>query len=502
MFLIEEGAVHLVEIGKTLGKGELLGEMGLLCPSKQRTLSAVCTQDGVLGVLSRDRVFGMMEKAPRDFFAVMQLAIERYSVNLQNETAARTRLESELQIARQIQASSLPDPARLRAAQVGFGIAASMAPAKEVGGDFYDFFPVGSDTWFMAVGDVSGKGVPAALFMMTIKTLLKAEAMGGRAPAEILERVNRIVIPDNAASMFVTILCATVNLKTGRIVFGNAGHFPPFLKRGGEGFRLVELPPSPVLGLLPAAVFTASDLHLQAGDTVFLYTDGVTEATNQQGDFFGEEQLGDVLGRTPAADLEGVLTEVASQVAAFAGQAPQSDDRTMLAFRLKAHAECAAGPGPSAALPRTESLAGADRMPAAICRLPAALDSLPAFQAFVGAWGAQNGLDAGRLADLELAIEEVLANIVRYAYPDTRGDVEMQCHSDSQGWQIEFIDSGIAFDVTAVPDPVLGSDVSTRQVGGLGVFLIRKLSDKVAYRRERNQNHLLLTVLPERPTAG
>ena len=344
MFFIGAGAIHLVEIGKSLGKGDLVGEMGLLCPSHKRTVSAICESDVVLHLLDRSRFLNMINTAPRDFFSLIQLAISRYSENLENEIASRIKLESELRIAHEIQTSSLPSTAGFLPPMGRFEISASMKPAKEVGGDFYDFFPVGPDNWFMAIGDVCGKGVPAALFMMTVKTLLKAEALSGSHPGDILQRVNRIVCQDNSAFMFVTILCVNINLKTGHTVFGNAGHCPPLLKLGSSNFQYLEIPPCPVLGYTPDAVFTSREFELQKDDALFLYTDGIPEAANQAWDFFGEERLLSFMKEMPSANLETIISGVKNKVTEFIGLAPQSDDLTMLAFRFKGAVEKANSP--------------------------------------------------------------------------------------------------------------------------------------------------------------
>lgn len=496
MFFIEEGTIALTEIGKTLGKGELLGEMGLLCPANRRTVSAVCTQDAVLRLLDRERFLQMMDQAPHQFFSLIQLAISRYAENLQNETAARSRLESELQIAREIQLSTLPSAAARLPFGISFDLAASMDPAREVGGDFYDFFPIGPDLWFMAVGDVSGKGVPAALFMMTVKTLLKAEALSGRRPDDILQHVHQIIYPDNAAAMFVTILCMTINLRTGHLIFGNAGHNPPVISsHAGTECRFLDVAPSPVLGLMPDAAFTFLELDLAAGDAVFLYTDGVTEATNLAGDFFGDEQLGGKLAPLASASSERVIAGVRKAVAEFVGPAPQSDDLTMLAFRYQ-------GPGTASALPAIPPAApAAVDEPARLvsCRMPATLDYLPAFQACITTRTRLLGFPPERVGDIELALEEVLVNIINYAYPEAVGDIEIQCHGVGASFLIEVIDSGVPFDVTQLAAPQLGEDLAEREIGGLGVYLVKQLMDKVEYCRENGRNHLLLTM--KLPTA-
>ncbi|OGV73955.1 MAG: hypothetical protein A3K19_22930 [Lentisphaerae bacterium RIFOXYB12_FULL_65_16] len=494
MFYIEAGSILLSEIGKGLGPGEVIGEMGLLCPANRRTVSAVCEQDLVAYRMGREGVLAMMDRAPRDVFTLIQLAIGRYSENLRHEANARAQMESELRIAQEIQSSSLPSVATAFPGQTAFSLAADMDPAKEVGGDFYDFFLVDANTVFMAVGDVSGKGVPAALFMMTVKTLLKAEAMSGLPPDEVLRRVNRIVCTGNTTFMFVTVLCATLDLTSGRLMFGNAGHCPPLVRQGGGRFEYLEVPPSLVLGFMPDAVFTSGTLTLQPGDAVFLYTDGVTEATNPGGDFYGDERLRAVLGQGAPFGVADLIADVRGDVRRFVEAAPQSDDVTMLTVCFNGRAESPPLPSALAADPTQAGEQGA-LCDVAHCRMPAEIENISAFHAVVIACATKMGFPSERIGEFELAVEEVLANVARYAYPDASGDVELRCRADNRRFILEFSDRGIPFDVLAKPDPELPSDIAKREIGGLGIYLVKQVMDDVNYRRENDRNILTLTAL-------
>jgi len=246
----------------------------------------------------------------------------------------QTRIESELRIARDIQASSLPRTFPPFPNRTEFDLFASMDPAKEVGGDLYDFFFVDKHTLFTVVGDVSGKGVPAALFMMTVKTLLRTEAMRGLPAEQMLSNVNNLVYPENDSLMFVTILCAMLDVRTGDLRFGNAGHNPPLISVADGGFQYSELPPSPVLGVSHDTTFTTAHVRLSPGEVLFLYTDGVTEATDEREELYGEDRLQDTLSRFPDRGMREMVHGVRSALKAFTRQTPQSDDITMLGLRF------------------------------------------------------------------------------------------------------------------------------------------------------------------------
>jgi serine phosphatase RsbU (regulator of sigma subunit) len=251
---------------------------------------------------------------------------------LQETTAARERIESELRVAHDIQMSMVPKTFPAFPDRPEFDIHARIVPAREVGGDFYDFFFIGDDRVFLAIGDVSGKGVPASLFMAVTKTLLKATARKGRGPDEMLARLNHEICQDNDACMFVTIFCGIQDIRTGPLQYCNGGHNPPYVCTR-EGVRPLLGPNGTALGLVDGALYEAQTMVLAPGDVLFLYTDGVTEAIDKAGDLFTETRLEDCLrraGRLASADLIRAAVE---EVAAFATGTSQSDDLTVLALR-------------------------------------------------------------------------------------------------------------------------------------------------------------------------
>ena len=268
-----------------------------------------------------------------DSFNEMAKDLGNHIEQLKRTTAAKERIESELKIAHEIQASILPRVFPPFPDRWEFEVFASMDPAKEVGGDFYDFFLVDKDKLCFLIGDVSDKGVPAALFMMISRTLLKNQAMLGLSPVEVLSRVNEIIVPDNNASMFVTVLCMVLDIKSGEVQCANAGHNPPLLCTAGEGFQYLEMPKGFVVGAMPSIKFEPRSFALKPGETLFLYTDGVTEATDTSNRMFGEGRLKNCLDSLKEEGLPQMINGVRSGIDIFTAGASRSDDITMLALR-------------------------------------------------------------------------------------------------------------------------------------------------------------------------
>ena len=249
--------------------------------------------------------------------------------------AEQDRIYAELTVARKIQSDALPNVFPAFPDRKDFDIYAMMAPAKEVGGDFYDFFLVDDMHLAVVIGDVSDKGVPAALFMMTAKTFIKARALQGGTPAEVLRDVNDRLCENNRSGMFVTVYLAIVDLATGKGISANAGHEHPVFRRDGGSFEHVRYGHDPMLAMMPGIEYHDRAFAMGPGDILLVYTDGVTESANVQRKFYGTDRVTDFLNRQADLSLEHLLKSLRGDVAAFAGGAPQFDDITMLAVEFK-----------------------------------------------------------------------------------------------------------------------------------------------------------------------
>ena len=273
----------------------------------------------------------------------MDEKLHRYILENTAITAENERIGTELDLASRIQLDMMPSVFPRFTGNEVFDISAMMLPAKEVGGDFYDFFMIDDDHLALVTADVSGKGVPAALFMTISKTLIKNEAMHGKPPAEVLRTVNEQLGENNKEGMFVTVWLGVLELSTGTLRYADAGHEKLLLYRDGKwayvektrrSAAIAMLPPE-MLKLMPESPFVAGELQLSPGDALFQYTDGVTEATNARDELFGEERLLDAMNRAPTCEPSDILPWLHGEIDEFVREAPQFDDITMLALSLK-----------------------------------------------------------------------------------------------------------------------------------------------------------------------
>ncbi len=311
---------------------------------------------------------------------------------------AAARIDKELALAKAIQASALPSVFPPYPNRTDFDIWAGMRPAKEVGGDFYDFYMLGDNKLVFLIADVSGKGIPAAMFMMTAKTLIKSLAETGIPVEQVLTEANEQLCAGNNAGMFVTAWMGILDLETGLVSFGNAGHNPPLLKRRDGGFAYLKSRAGLVLAAMDGIRYRSSEIQLEPGDVIYLYTDGVTEATSGQEELYGEERLQQYLNRlagTDGCEPEGVCRGVLADVDRFVGDAPQFDDITMVCLRYR-------GPG-------RELTVDAD------------VERVGEVTEFVETCLNEAGCPPDVLAQVDVIVDEIFANIANYAYGDEPG---------------------------------------------------------------------------------
>jgi sigma-B regulation protein RsbU (phosphoserine phosphatase) len=268
-------------------------------------------------------------------FRNMMDELDDYMVNLAAVTADKERIATELNVATQIQASMLPCIFPAFPGRDEFDIYASMMPAKEVGGDFYDFFLVDQDHLAVVMADVSGKGVPAALFMVIAKTLIKNQAQQGHSPAEVFTAVNNQLCENNEAGLFVTSWMGILDINTGEFTYVNAGHNPPLLMRSGGDFEYLRSRPGFVLAGMEGIRYRQATMKLGEGDVLYLYTDGVTEATNGDNEQYGEERLLSIVNQHKEDTPQELLPTIKADIDRFVGDAPQFDDITMLGLKIK-----------------------------------------------------------------------------------------------------------------------------------------------------------------------
>lgn len=281
-------------------------------------------------VLTQDEIGKLAES-----FSNMRAALKEYIADLKETTAARERMESELKIAGTIQMSFLPKDFSLFPEGNPIEIFAQLQPARGIGGDLYDFFPVEGDRLFFCIGDVSGKGIPAALLMAAAKTLMKGKAGPAVAPSDILASVNRELCSENESMMFVTVFCGILNLRTGEFAYSNAGHLPPLLVSASGSPEWLPVPDGCPLGLFEDAEYETFRCELQTGDTILTYTDGVTEAMDSLDRLYSAERLIEIIHQSSVSGAERMVKEVFRSVEEFSSGLPQADDIAVLAVLLR-----------------------------------------------------------------------------------------------------------------------------------------------------------------------
>ena len=375
----------------------------------------------------------------------------------------RLQTERDLGMAKEIQSSALPNVFPPFPDEQSFSIWASMSTAKEVGGDFYDFYFTGQDRVLFLVADVSGKGVPAAMFMMRAKTLVKSAAQTGRSIAQVFADVNDALCEGNTSSTFVTVWAGEINTRTGHVVYVNAGHNPPVVRRGGR-CEFVRSSPSLVLGAMPGSEYGVGELDLAPGDEIYLYTDGITEQPDASGELYGEERLLKCLSGTRKRDGD-LLDAVFSDMCRHAAGVEQADDCTQLVVRFRGNPEVFS----------REYAPTMDGIAAAADDLAGALKSVP---------------DAEK-ARLMVAADEIFANIARYSRA-TRWSLTVQRAHSPEGVRLLISDDGVPFDPLTVRDPDTTMCAEDRDPGGLGILIVRKTMSPVTYRRRNGLNMLTM----------
>ncbi|HEY7534425.1 MAG TPA: PP2C family protein-serine/threonine phosphatase, partial [Thermodesulfobacteriota bacterium] len=279
-------------------------------------------------IQSKDEVGKLNES-----FIYMKRALKQYIKELTETTAVKERIESELKIAHDIQMSILPKIFPPFPDRREFEIYATIEPAKEVGGDFYDFFFVDDDNLCFTIGDVSGKGVPASLFMAVTKTLIKAKSSKDILPDEILTKVNEELCSENDFGMFVTIFCGVLNTRTGEVCYSNGGHNLPYVLHSHGGIEPLKNTGGMGLGVIEDTKFETKKITLHTGDLLFLYTDGVTEAMDTEGNLFSDGRLKKFLERANGLGAREIISGAINEINIFSSGAPQSDDITVLAIK-------------------------------------------------------------------------------------------------------------------------------------------------------------------------
>lgn len=402
-----------------------------------------------------------------DSFGYMQTELTNYIENLRDTTSAKEKIESELRIAREIQMGMIPKLFPPFPSRKEIDLYAVLHPAKEVGGDLYDFFLEGDNLWF-AIGDVSGKGVPASLFMAVTRSLFRSVAgAGASSPAAVVTSLNGSISESNEANMFVTLFIGLLDLRTGAIRYCNAGHNPPIVVSPQGRCAFVNVLPNIPIGVMEGFPYREQETALADGNILMLYTDGVTEAENRNKELYGEMRLMECVCAHAADSPRGQIESILAGISAHVIDQEPSDDITLLAIRYdRNHHD------------DKQTLIIANRM-----------EELAMVADFVERLGEQLSLSPTLVMNLNLVLEEAIANVILYAYPDGgEKQIELSAHKDGDALVLMLTDSGQAFDPTQQEDPDITISAEERPVGGLGIYLVKKIMNEVEYQRVNGKN--------------
>ena len=443
-------------------------------------VAVVCYDDEVYGKLRNMRLTMLLMMLAG--FALLGIIIAHYvrsNRRLDIAKAEKDRIDSELQIAKNIQMSMVPGARyEVRGARCedssrkDIAICGELIPAREVGGDLFDYF-VRDEKLFFCIGDVSGKGIPAAMLMAVVDALFRMATAHDSHPARIMQHINETACQRNKSNIFITMFIGVLDLPTGRLRYCNAGHDIPVIM--GEGYEQLDVKANLPVGLFDDFRYEEQETQLSEHATIFLYTDGLTEAMNTERKQFGMERMAESLQACGQTDPEAVVKTMTDRVHQFTEGAEQSDDLTMLAIRYCQQTD-------------TELL---DEQ----LVLKNDVREVARLTAFVKAVAEKLKLAPNVAKNVRLAVEEAVVNVIDYAYPaGTEGTITIEAKANGQRLKFIVSDTGAAFDPTEALTADTTLSVEERPIGGLGILLVRELMDTINYERIDGRNVLALTL--------
>lgn len=443
--------VRLVEATKKVGQGDFNAEL----PKRK----------------SKDEVAQLTNA-----FRRMQEELRSYISNLAETTSAKEKIESELKVAQQIQVGMLPRGFKTPG---NWEIFATLEAAKAVGGDLYDYFNTDENHMCIAIGDVAGKGVPASLFMMVTRTLLRAKAKPGQKPGELMASINAELCQDNPNEMFVTFFIGIVNLTSGAMEFCNAGHNYPYIIESSGAVRQLKVRNGIPLGIFSDTPYETSGYSFRPNEILVVTTDGITDALSSSNDFYGEAQLTAALASLAHTDTRSLTELLIAEVKRFSSGAEQADDITILTLQYK---DKQFNPDPKM---KSDSLHLKNEV-TELEKIALKLEELSE------TWN----LPPRVVMEINLALEELFSNVVFYAFSDgqehlIRVDFTMP---DPETIRLTIEDDGQPFNLLAKPDTdTIDLPLDERPIGGLGIHLVKEMMTNVEYRRENGHNIVTLT---------
>ena len=425
---------------------------------------------GILSVFT----FGLSLSSP----VIMLVLLLMYCILTVIQSRERSISDNELQMANAIQEGMLPHVFPPYPERPEFDLYASMNPAKVVGGDFYDFYMPDQDHLVVTIADVSGKGIPAALMMMVVKTLLKNRGLSDFEDcSKILKLVNNQLCENNELDMFITVWFAVLTLSTGELRYANAGHEYPAIKRKDGEFELIKERHSPPLGCMENIDYKEHSIMLYPGDIIYVYTDGVTEANNSKRELFGEKRMLKALDLPCEGDMIILNKNIRDSIKRFIDGAQQFDDITMLNFKY--NGPCNSGKAEN----KMKQL-----------KVKADVSELDQVLSFTDAVLEEMECPPKVQMQVDVAVEEIFVNIAHYAYPSSEGEAVIGIDADKEAKSISilFEDQGTPYDPLQNEDPDITLSADDRPIGGLGIFMVKKSMDDISYEYKDGKNRLTI----------
>ncbi len=424
--------------------------------------------NGTLAEITDGNLNVMVDVRTNEEFASLSDDINQTVSTLKHYISeAAARIDKELEFAKQIQYSALPSVFPPYPNRKDFEIYAQMITAKEVGGDFYDFYMLGDSTLAFLIADVSGKGIPAAMFMMQAKTIIKDLAESGLELSEVFATANKKLCENNDAGMFVTAWMGILDLTTGILKFVNAGHNPPLIRQADGEFAYLKARSGMVLAGMDGIKYRQNELQLTPGDQFFLYTDGVTEATDKNNQLYGEERLLETVNQNIIKDTRQLCEAVKEDVDKFVGEAPQFDDITMLSVEI----QYIRGENSITVIADDKSMIPVSEFAKSLTEKLAVVPKI-----------------ANKVS---IAVDEIYSNIVNYSGAEL---ATISYEIKDGKIYITFTDDGIPYNPLEAEEPDVTLSAEERKIGGLGIFMVKKMTESMEYTYEDDKNILKLMI--------
>ena len=404
------------------------------------------------------------------FFMVSNLLNKRTYKLLDDEIRVHDEQEkakTELEVAKGIQLNTLP---KEFASKDGVEIIGELRAAKEVGGDFYDYVDIDNDHVAIIIGDVSGKGVPAAMFMMKTITSFRDFATKGKSPSEILKAVNASIHKGNTDSMFVTCFLAILDKRSGKLVYSSAGHNPPVIG-SNKNYKFLNSKPALILGCFETSNVEDNEVTLKPGETITLYTDGITEARNAEGDFFGEERLINIFNKKDYTCTIELHHQIKDEVAEFVNGAPQSDDITILTLRYQG-----------------------DRLEYDEEFFKATKEESAKMLSFISDFSVRHAFPDEFKNQLLVVGDELISNIINHGYENNGGPIFIRLlfNETNKEFVLTIVDMAKEFNQLTVEDSPIQGDAKKQKIGGLGILIVKNIMSDYSYQRVNSKNILVL----------